>query len=65
MWYWGVIFVASMADLIHALVDAFWQSYQKIHAQEFLLEQLERSVKGSEEPMQPVIDEFEKNDPCS
>jgi hypothetical protein len=50
IWYRGVIFVASMADLIHA--------------QEFLLEQLERSVKGSEEPMQPVIDEFEMNDPC-
>jgi hypothetical protein len=64
IWYLGVIFAASMMDLIQALVDAFWQSYQKIHAEEFLLEQLERIVKGSEEPTQPVIDELEMNDPC-
>ena len=59
-----MIFAASMTDLIQALVDAIRQSYQKFHAQEFLLEQLERSVKGSEEPMQPVIDVLEMNDPC-
>jgi hypothetical protein len=53
-----------MTDLIKALVDAFWQSYQKIHAQEFLLEQLECMVKGSVEPSQPDIDELEMNDPC-
>ena len=50
MWHQGVIFVASMTDLIQALVDDFWQTYQKIHAQEFLLEQLECMVKGSVEP---------------
>jgi hypothetical protein len=64
VWYLGVIFAASMTDLIQALVYAFWQSHQKIHAEEFLLEQLERIVKGSEEPTQQVIDEFEMNDPC-
>ena len=64
MWHLGVIFAASMTDLIQDLVDDFWQSYQKIHAEEFLLEQLERIVKGSKEPTQPVIDELEMNDPC-
>jgi len=46
-----------------ALVGAFWQSHQKIHAEEFLLEQLERIVKGNEEPTQPAIDELEMNEP--
>ena len=64
MWHLGVIFVASMTDLIQALVDDFWQTYQKIHAEEFLLEQLECMVKGSEAPSQPDIDELEMNDPC-
>ncbi len=52
------------AVLIQTLVDAFWQSYQKIHAEEFLLEQLERIVKGSEEPTQLAIDELEMNETC-
>jgi hypothetical protein len=58
-----VIFAAPMTGLIQALVDAYWQSYQKIHAEEFLLEQLERIVKGSEEPTQSAVDELEMNEP--
>jgi hypothetical protein len=53
-----VIFAATITDLIQALVDAIWPSYQKIYAQEFLLEQSEQIVKGSEAPTQPAIDEL-------
>ena len=48
VWYLGVIFAAPMTGLIQAMVDAFWQSYQKIHSEEFLLEELERIVTGCE-----------------
>ena len=52
------------SDPGQTLVDAFWQSYQKIHSEEFLLEQLERIVHESEEPTQLAIDELEMNETC-
>jgi len=51
------------SDPGQTLVDAFWQSYQKIHSEEFLLEQLERTVTGCEEPTQSAVDELAMSEP--
>jgi predicted PurR-regulated permease PerM len=47
---WGAIFGAPTAGLIQALVGAYWQYYQKTHAQEFQLEKIEQAVVSGEEP---------------
>lgn len=47
---WGAIFGAPTAGLIQALVGAYWQYYQKTHAQEFPLEKIEQTAVSGEEP---------------
>src|SRR6266700_6753332 len=54
---WGAILAAPTMGLIPALVGAYWQYYQKTHAQEFPLEQLEQSANPQEEPAQLVVTE--------
>src|SRR6266516_7689226 len=54
---WGAILAAPTMGLIQALVGAYWQYYQKMHAQEFPLEKLEQAANPQEEPTLPVINE--------
>ena len=54
---WGAILAAPTMGLIQALVGAYWQYYQKTHAQEFPLEKLEQAANPQEEPTQPAINE--------
>ena len=46
---WGAILGAPTAGLIQALVGAYWQYYQKTHAQEFPLEQIEQATRSQKE----------------
>ncbi len=41
---WGAILAAPTVGLIQALVGAYWQYYQKTHAEEFPLQQLEEKA---------------------
>ncbi len=54
---WGAILAAPTMGLIQALVGAYWQYYQKTHAQEFPLQQLEQAANPQEEPAQLVVTE--------
>ena len=54
---WGAILAAPTMGLIQALVGAYWQYYQKTHAQEFPLEKIEQAANPQEEPTQPAINE--------
>jgi len=54
---WGAILAAPTMGLIQALVGAFWQYYQKTHAEEFPLEQLEHAANPQEEPVQKMLTE--------
>ncbi len=54
---WGAILAAPTMGLIQALVGAYWQYYQKMHAEEFPLQQLEEKVNPQEEPTQSVVAE--------
>jgi len=51
---WGAILAAPTMGLIQALVGAYWQYYQKMHAEEFPLQHLEEKANPQEEPAQPV-----------
>ncbi|HYA99965.1 MAG TPA: AI-2E family transporter [Ktedonobacteraceae bacterium] len=51
---WGAILAAPTIGLIQALVGAYWQYYQKMHAEEFPLQHLEEKANPQEEPAQPV-----------
>jgi len=52
---WGAILAAPTMGLIQALVGAYWQYYQKTHAQEFSLQQLEQAANPQEEPEQKMV----------
>ncbi len=59
---WGVILAAPTMGLIQAFVRADWQYYQKTHAQEFPLQQLEQRAnpQGGKMPSamnEPALDE--------
>lgn len=54
---WGAILGAPTAGLIQALVGAYWQYYQKTHAQEFPLEHIEQAANPHHEPTLPAINE--------
>lgn len=54
---WGAILAAPTMGLIQALVGAYWQYYQKTHAQEFPLQQLEEKANPQEEPGTLVVAE--------
>jgi predicted PurR-regulated permease PerM len=54
---WGAILGAPTAGLIQALVGAYWQYYQKTHAQEFPLEQIEQATNPHNESRLPAINE--------
>ena len=54
---WGAILAAPTMGLIQALVGAYWQYYQKTHAQEFPLQQLEQAANPQEEDAQLVVTE--------
>jgi len=54
---WGAILAAPTMGLIQALVGAYWQYYEKTHAQEFQLEKIEQAANLREEPTQPAINE--------
>jgi len=54
---WGAILAAPTIGLIQALVGAYWQYYQKTHAQEFPLEKIEQAANPQEEPALPAINE--------
>ena len=54
---WGAILAAPTMGLIQALVGAYWQYYEKTHAQEFPLEKIEQAANPQEEPTQPAINE--------
>lgn len=54
---WGAILAAPTMGLIQALVGAYWQYYQKTHAQEFPLQQLEEKANPQEEPGTLVVTE--------
>jgi len=45
---WGAIFGAPTAGLIQALVGAYWQYYQKMHAHEFPVETTEQAIVSGE-----------------
>jgi predicted PurR-regulated permease PerM len=62
---WGAVFAAPTAGLIQALVGAFWQYYQKTHAEEFPLEQLEHAANPQEEPVQKMLTEPAMDGPLS
>jgi predicted PurR-regulated permease PerM len=57
---WGAILGAPTAGLIQALVGAYWQYYQKTHAQEFPLEHIEQAANpGEDQPPtmhEPAVD---------
>ncbi len=44
VWRLGAILAAPTVGLIQALVGAYWQYYQKTHAEEFPLQQLEEKA---------------------
>jgi predicted PurR-regulated permease PerM len=52
---WGAILAAPTMGLIQALVGAYWQYYQKMHAQEFPLEKLEQAANPQDESGQKVL----------
>ena len=54
---WGAILGAPTAGLIQALVGAYWQYYQKTHAQEFPLEHIEQAANPHHETTLPAINE--------
>ncbi len=54
---WGAILAAPTMGLIQALVGAYWQYYQKMHTEEFPLQQLEEKANPQAEPVQSVIAE--------
>ncbi len=54
---WGAILAAPTMGLIQALVGAYWQYYEKTHAQEFSLEKIEQAANPQEEPTPPAINE--------
>ena len=54
---WGAILAAPTMGLIQALVGAYWQYYEKTHAQEFPLEKIEQAANPQEEPARPAINE--------
>ncbi|HXX77769.1 MAG TPA: AI-2E family transporter [Ktedonobacteraceae bacterium] len=51
---WGAILAAPTIGLIQALVGAYWQYYQKMHAEQFPLQKLEEKANPQEKPAQPV-----------
>ena len=62
---WGAILAAPTMGLIQALVGAYWQYYQKTHAQEFPLQQLEQAANPQEEDAQLVVTEPAVDGPLS
>jgi predicted PurR-regulated permease PerM len=54
---WGAIFAAPTMGMIQALVGAYWQYYQKMHAEEFPLEKLEQAANPQDTLIEPVIAE--------
>src|SRR6266702_3533199 len=62
---WGAILAAPTMGMIQALVGAYWQYYQKTHAQEFPLQQLEQAANPQEEDAQLVVTEPAVDGPLS
>ena len=60
---WGAILAAPTMGLIQALVGAYWQYYQKMHAEEFPLEKIEQAANPQKVPAQPVINEPAVDEP--
>jgi predicted PurR-regulated permease PerM len=60
---WGAILAAPTMGLIQALVGAYWQYYQKMHAQEFPLQKLEQAANQQGEPTLPVTNEPAVDEP--
>jgi predicted PurR-regulated permease PerM len=52
---WGAILAAPTMGLIQALVSAYWQYYEKTHAQEFPFEKIEQAANLQEQLTLPVI----------
>jgi predicted PurR-regulated permease PerM len=62
---WGAILAAPTMGLIQALVGAYWQYYQKMHAEEFPLKPLEVKANSHEEPSPLVVTEPAINEQSS
>ena len=62
---WGAILAAPTMGLIQALVGAYWQYYQKMHTEEFPLEQLEHAANPQEEPAPKMATEPAVDGPLS
>jgi predicted PurR-regulated permease PerM len=62
---WGAILAAPAAGLIQALVGAYWQYYQKTHAEEFPVQQSEQAANPQEQSAQAAVTEPAVNEPSS
>ncbi len=60
---WGAILAAPTMGLIQALVGAYWQYYQKMHTEEFPVQQLEQAANPQEQASQMVVTEPAVNEP--